>query len=242
MNKAFVVVLLVAASRVASAGLFYSESLGDKEASTIHKIAVCSAVGNALHLDKLGFTVFGNASHEISVPEWEVDNHLLAHALEVLKADQRFSFEQLVLPPGTQLIHFYGPETGLSPGGRQLLIERGRAQGVDAVLLIEASGSENTPLLGPGFGLYQWGRHGGDHVSVGTLIAVVLFRVEGNKALAIQSPKPLTQVPLAWPTNTPWENLESPDKKRIQDAIMETLYMRVEESLRSMKFTVGARN
>jgi hypothetical protein len=135
-----------------------------------------------------------------------------------------------------------GSRTALRPAGRRQLIDQGRSQGVDAVLLIEVSGNPNDPTISPGFGLYDRHVLGFEHVSICTSIALVLFRVDGNKLLALQAPAPLTQVSMGWPIKTSWEDLEPPAKKGIQDAILETMYARVESSLRAMKFTVSVPN
>ncbi|HLW25954.1 MAG TPA: hypothetical protein VKT22_16485 [Steroidobacteraceae bacterium] len=213
MKTLFAVALSLATSDSAFAGLFASSSLSEKDAASIHKIAVISALGNTLHLDNIGLTVFQNKVAEVLVPEWKVDDHLSARVLDLLRADQRFSFEVLNLPPGTQLMNLDGPRTALRPVGRRQLIDQGRLQSVDAVLLIEVSGNPNGPTISPGFGLYNQRALGYEQVLICTAIALALFRVDGNKLLALQSPDPLTRIPA-----------------------------RVESSLRAMKFSVSAQN
>jgi len=242
MKIFLVVTLLLAISESASAGLFASDTLSEKDADSIHKVAVISALGDTLHLNNIGLTVFQNKVAEVAVPEWEMDDRVLAHALDALRADQRFSFEALNLARGTQLINLNGPRTALRPAGRRQLIDQGRLQGADAVLLIEVTGNSNDPTISPGFGLYDRHALGIEHVSICTSIALVLFRVDGNKVLALQAPNPLTQVSLGWPIKTTWDDLEPPAKKMIQDAIVQAMYARVDSSLQAMKFHVSVQN
>lgn len=242
MRILFAVVLSLAVSDFASAGLFAPDSLSEKDAASIHKIAVVSNLGNTLHLDKIGLTVFQNKVEQVSVPDWNMDDHVLTYALDGLRSDGRFSFQVLNLPPGTELMDLNGPRPALRPAGRRQLIDQGRSQGVDAVLLIEVAGSPNAPTISPGFGLYDQHTLGIEHVSICTSIALALFRVDGNKVLALQTPVPLTQVTMVWPIRTSWEDLEPMAKRNIQDAIVQTLYARVESSLRAMKFAFDAPN
>ena len=202
MKLFLIVALLLAISSSASAGLFSPDNLSDKDAASIHKIAVISALGDTLHLDYIGLTAFQNKIAEIPVPEWDTDGHVLAHALDSLKADHRFSFEELNLARGAQLVDLTGTRTALRPAGRRQLVEQGRMQGVDAVLLIEVSGNPNDPTISPGFGLYDRRALGMEHVPISTSIALVLFRVDGIKVLALHAPAPLTQAFIAWPIKT----------------------------------------
>src|SRR2546429_207276 len=75
------------------AGLF-SGSLSDRDAGSVHKIAVLSLLGNTLYLDTIGLTVFGNNSLHVEVPQWKMDAAVIEHVVQLLQGERRFSAEE----------------------------------------------------------------------------------------------------------------------------------------------------
>src|SRR4051812_28441172 len=80
-----------------AAGMF-SGSLSAQEAATLHKIAVVSVLGDKLHLDTTGLTVFANTSSDVAVPQWGIDSTITEHVVNLVSQDQRFACEVLKLP------------------------------------------------------------------------------------------------------------------------------------------------
>src|SRR5579871_1872989 len=124
------------------------------------------------------------------VPGWHVDADVTAHALETLLADKRFTFEPLKLPDGVSWNDITSADGGLRPKGRRQIVDLGRQQNADAVLVIEPSARNGrNPTASPGVGLYERRLVGNPHVEICVSIALVVIRVPPNDRLdgALQS-------------------------------------------------------
>jgi hypothetical protein len=235
--KVALAVLLLSLSADSTAGIF-SGSLSDKDAASIHKIAVFSLLGDTLHLDTIGLTVFGNQPREVPVPQWRMDAVVTEYAIRLLQLDNRFTSQALQLEPEAIEWKGSGMYLGPSTASRRLIVERARAQAADAVLLIEREINAHDQTVGPGFGLYNRHLLGKDHVSLMGSLAVVLIRVDGARVLAQQHPDPLTPSSMSWPMKTTWEALAPDEQRALEDSLKEAVLARIRHAVTSMK--IGA--
>jgi hypothetical protein len=207
------------------AGMF-GGSLSDQDAATLHKIAVVSVLGDKLHLDTTGLTVFANNSTDVAVPQWRIDSSITEHVVNVVGRDQRFVCEALKLPADISVNEEFLGLNGLSSKGRQLIVNQGQSQGADAVLVIRPQTNANDRLQTSGYGLRHGRLFGKEYVGMLEGIGLVLVGVAGNQVLAQQSRGQIVQTRKAWPVKTTWDEVPPEQQSQIEHDIKEALFVR----------------
>ena len=228
--------LLLVLSGTSVAGLF-SGSLSDRDAGSVHKIAVLSLLGNTLYLDTVGLTVFGNNSLHVEVPQWKMDAAVMEHVVQLLQGERRFSAEELTLASDQVGWKEFGGFVGPSAAGRRSIVDQAHKQGADTVLLVVRETNPHDGTIPPGFGLHNRHLLGKDHVDLLASFAVVLIRVDGDKVLAQQHPDPLTPGPASWPIKASWDQLPSDEQSALENSLKQAVFSRVDGVLASMKLT-----
>jgi hypothetical protein len=216
------------------AGMF-SGSLSDQDAAPLHKIVVVSVLGDKLHLDTTGLTVFADSSTEAAVPQWRIDSTITEHVINLVSQDQRFVCEALKLPADVSVTEEFLGDKGLSSKGRQLLVNQGQSQGADAVLVITPQTNANDRLRTSGYGLRRGRLFGKEYVGILEGIGIVLVRVSGNQVLAQQSQGRIIQTKMSWPVKTTWDEVPPDEQSQIEHAIKGALLRSINETLPAMK-------
>ncbi len=221
------------------AGMF-SGSLSDQDAATLHKLAVVSVLGEKLHLDTTGLTVFAHGSTDVAVPQWRIDSIITDHVINRVSQDQRFVCEALKLPADVSVTEELLGFKGLSSKGRQLLVNQGQSQGADAVLVITPQTNANDRLQTSGYGLRRGRLFGKEYVGILEGIGIVLVRVAGNRVLAQQSQGQIIQTKMAWHVKTTWDEVQPEEQSQIEHAITGALLRSIDETLPAMKLAQPA--
>jgi len=221
------------------AGMF-SGSLSDQDAATLHKIAVVSVLGDKLHLDTTGLTVFSNSSSDVVVPQWRIDSTIAEHVINLVSQDQRFVCEALKLPADVSVSEEFLGIKGLSSKGRQLLVNQGLSRGADAVLVITPQTNASDRLQTSGYGLRHGRLFGKEYVGILEGIGIVLVRVAGNQVLAQRSQGQIIQTKMAWPVKTTWDEVPPEEQLQIEHAIEGALLRSIDETLPAMKLAQPA--
>jgi hypothetical protein len=217
-----------------NAGVF-SGSLSELDAATLHKIAVVSVLGDKLHLDTTGLTVFANSSTDVAVPQWRIDSTIAEHVINRVSQDPRFVWEALELPADVRVSEEFLGFTGLSSMGRRLVVNQGQSQGADAVLVITPQTNASDRLRTSGYGLRHGRLFGKEYVGILEGIGIVLVRVAGNQVLAQRSQGQIIQTKMAWPVKTTWEEVPPEEQSQIEHAIEGALLRSIDEMLPAMK-------
>lgn len=222
-----------------AAGIF-SGSLSDKDAATLHKIAVVSVLGERLHLDATGLTAFANSSTDVAVPQWHIDATIAEYVINRVSQDRRFVCEALKFPADVSVSEEFLGITSLSSKARQLLVNQAQAQGADAVLIITPMTNARDRLQTSGYGLRHGHLFGKDYVGILEGIGIVLVRVAGDQVLAQQSQGQIVQTTMAWPVKTTWDEVPPEQQSQVEQSVKETLLRSIDETLPAMKLAQPA--
>jgi hypothetical protein len=145
--------LLTAA--VADAALF-DLAVSDNEAEGIDRMAVVSVLGDTFHGIFVGTTAFGNSEFDAEVSHWGIDALVTDHVLAAMTERGQFPAEPLDLGDVSRASLYAGPDDAYLPREAvSRLMELARKQGVDALLIVQRSRSDNSPFHKPGYGLYK---------------------------------------------------------------------------------------
>lgn len=127
-------------------------SVADDELQATKKIGLVSVMNQDFHMFHLGYTVFGNEKSKSTV-DWDINGHLLHTGLDMLKANTALGATVFELSPALRK----EPRFWTDPA---LWTEAGR-QGLDHLVVLMPSVSQNNQLWDPGVGFYESGLFGG---------------------------------------------------------------------------------
>ncbi len=227
--------LLVSTSVDAAA---YNIHLSDKDAVSIHKVAVVSLLGDTLHLDTIGLTVFGNSAVDVPIAEWGIDASVVSHTVERIGAAARYSAEPLNVPPsGIGWEKRFNGFEGISREGKRTMMELAQAQGADTVVAIVRETKSNNRLLRAGLGLVRHRLFGRERVNTVAACSVSIYRVPDLDILGQDHPDPFIVQPtsVAWPLTSTWDDVAPEDKKRIEESIRAFASKVVDGALQKLK-------
>lgn len=235
MKRVLGLAVLFSLSTAAFAGRFDSY-LSDTDARSIHKLGVVVLLGDTLYIDRRGLTAFENKSFKVSVPQWQLDESITKHIVDVMRARGRFVAESLNLAENDFAWSQW--ENGFDSAGRRMILDRGSKQGVDAVLVLSRESNPHS-IARPGFGFSFASVFGKVSAGLVASFGVYLWQVPSDKPLAQQHPDPLLgPKPDAFPMKAAsWDAYSEEEQSTLESAIKQDLTVRVDQILDSMKLT-----
>jgi hypothetical protein len=231
--KCMVAAVFVVVCGASHAGMF-SHHLSDKDAAGIHHIAVVSLVGDKLHIDKIGLTVFNNAAQEVPVPQWTMDSLITLNAVKEIQAGGRFAADRLHLEAGEVSVAEDGT---MSKADRRFLIERARAQGADTLLMVAATQNPNDRSLSPGYGLYDRRLFGHDGVFLLASVRLAVIRVDDDSVLAQSFPDPLVLTSHPWPKPSTWQEMSADQQADLEKTIKEHVIGQMSKAIVALRLS-----
>jgi hypothetical protein len=207
----------------ANAGLF-SKSVSDADAKDLKRIGIASPLGNKLQGQQVGLTVFGNAHFDTDLPDWTLDAEVRKQLLEEISASGR-------------LTATLEPWLNAPADNWKSIVSVGRAQGFDAVLVVEPVQNENDRLLPPGPSLRHNKLMGLDRVHICNSTKVEMYRISDGKRIAFAMPNPCDYTKSlppeqGWHAN--WAGYSDEEKRAVLEAILAFVHKQMYEVLTTL--------
>jgi hypothetical protein len=121
--------------------------VSEEELPKIKKIGVVSTLGNTFNVIYIGFTVFNNSSSKAKVNEWNVDKYIVDASLAELQKNPNFT--SVAFQDNGMTIDDLRSDKG------KKMWEAAAQQGLDTLVIIYPSVSDNYRIFTPGYGLFE---------------------------------------------------------------------------------------
>jgi len=225
------------ASNHAAAGLF-SHSVSAQDLDGIQRMAVHVRMGDTFHARFIGTTVFNNKGFDAPVPQWAMDRYVADQVAEIMKLRGRFAAESLSVAD-LDLPSLY-QKSGAILASKEVvatLLDRGRQQGADALLVVEmAPPSENAPFYPAGFGLMRRSAFGLTTGCAYAQFTVALFRVDSGKQIARQWAAPCANSPEKFPQKASWDQYSAEEQAALEAADKHEIIGKLTLAMQDFKF------
>ena len=206
--------------------------VSDKDLEGIHKMAVVVSLGDTFHAVFLGATAFQNKAFDVAVPEWEINKLATDTIVKAMKVRGRVVIAPLVMEGG-RLDSLYGKHVSgpLSRPAFQVFLDHANAQGVDAILVVERTTSENQPYHQSGFGLFRHSMFGMAMGCPYVLFRSEVDRVSDGKVLAGQFDAPCEADRQKVDAKGSWDLYSAEDKSAIEAAVKQEVASKINLAL-----------
>jgi hypothetical protein len=226
--------LLISGSASASE---FDSSVSEKDAATIHRIAVVVTLGSTFRADfRRGVVGFGDRSFDISVPQWDVDHLEAEHIVSMLNMGTRFHADALIVDDlGWPKAHYVPDGTEISSIEKSKLLERAGQQGEDAILVVTPAYGVATKIALPGFGLLGDDVHGKRDVCVLAYIAVSVYRTSDGHSVGQQFSKPCSMKTDKFEMKDAWSNYSPDEQSTVETAVKQGVTAQIDLLLGNLK-------
>ena len=138
--------ILAVAAALSGCGSLIKAPVSRDELAKINNVGVAAVFDDQFHGRHVGWTVFGNEKFDMDVSQWEVSKLAQTRAIEALQQGNPKLHVQAVQVPQLDALRADRALDWLSAAQRQ---------GLDTVVLLRPSVSDNFPFFAPGVGLFS---------------------------------------------------------------------------------------
>lgn len=159
-------------------------AVSDAELQSGRNVAIASLLGNSFHVIRVGTTVFGNASYEAPVPEWNIDG--ATEELIVSRIARRDSRRATPLKRDPGLAARFGSSWSFFNNGFNYdeVLKLAQEQGFDTLIVVQPTPYSNAKFHKPGYGFYERTLFGSSNRCVYSLFTIDVFAVSSRRKLA----------------------------------------------------------
>ncbi|HEY4339838.1 MAG TPA: hypothetical protein VGM97_07825 [Steroidobacteraceae bacterium] len=227
---------LLLISGVASASEFDS-SVSEKDAATIHRIAVVVSLGSTFRADfRRGVVGFGDRRFDVPVPQWDIDHLVAEHIVSMVNMGARFHADALIVDDLDWPKAQYVPDgTEISGVDKSKLLERAGQQGEDAILVVTPVYGVPATIALPGFGLLGDDVHGKRDVCVLAYIAVSAYRTSDGHTVGQQFSKPCATKTDKFEMKDAWSNYGPDEQSAVETAVKQGVTAQIDLLLGNLK-------
>ncbi len=209
-----------------------SRGVAEQDLEGMKKLAVVVSLGDTMHAVFLGTTAFQNKAFDVPVAEWQINKLATDAIIETLKQRGKVAAEPLVMEEG-RLDSLYGKHVSgpLSRPAFKVFVDHAKAQGADAVLVLERTTSENQPFHQSGFGLFRHQMFGMVAACPYVLFRAEVDRVSDGKVLAGQFDAPCEMGQQKFEARKSWDQYSDEERKAFESALKEEIINKVNLAL-----------
>jgi hypothetical protein len=197
-------------------------SIGEADIQSVRKVVVVSQLGNTFTGSLTATTVFGNSSYKVDVSDWQVDQKLVASAVDVINQGVKITASALV-----------------SNASVKELLQAAAAQNADTLLLVQLAGNSNQPEFRPGYGFHRRKLFNIDRSCIYSLFVTAAYDVKSGNNIGIAWSFPKWEsIPCQQNTDLVWKDSftkYSPEEKElIRKAVIASVTNNVKTSLKGL--------
>lgn len=138
--------ILAVTAALSGCGSIIKAPVSRDELARINNVGVAAVFDDQFHGRHVGWTVFGNEKFDIDVPQWDVNKLAQTRAIEALQQGNPKLHVQAVQVPDVDALR---ADSGIS------WFSKAQQQGLDTIVLLRPSVSDNFPFFAPGVGIFS---------------------------------------------------------------------------------------